>query len=991
MAINLSPGMVAPAVAVFFAAAAHPSPSLSAQADGCVTVAPTVAAANGAGTVSTTVHDAATGRPLAGAIVNWSFGQHAMTGSTDDKGRFVFQLPIADREKGERVLLSLKSNGYARQTIGVTECPGTNPPLALALMPIARFGTVEGQVTNPVTGRGIPNATIAILIDNYPALGLSTTTDADGKYAIRQVGFAGDLTIQVTTDFPPCVAPITRKLNVHETKVTENFSLPSVTTGHLRCQSFAGPGAPGSDSDRSPDPPDDPPPLADSGIQWQIATSDAILVDDANNVWNSGHINDILKRGPTEALVASDTSGVWSVTWNSTTGFALPLSTDWNSIVMTSLAQGPDGTDHVYAGTVATNFGPPGVLWETDTSVAFPLLKWVPHSTKCGNINHILVINEFRRIVLACSNGLFWSPIPAAPAAHGAYNWQPAQPAPNLPLPTNWARLAKGPGWGSPTAPPTEGTIVASAWGGLAGGIIPGQLIDWGRWSNGQLVMNGASVPAPPPNLNLPVGRSDLAACPPDPNTMYATASASGDLAAVWKSADGGQSWGLVTLPPHGAPPNATGHQGEYDQALAVSSDPQAQCNTVAIGWTYSTFVSFDGGNSWPAQWALNHVNNGPHLHDDTHALLFDPTDPHTLWIGSDGGLASASNVLNNGSPTVASYYNEHLWDLQFYHTAPSFHTSNLVAGPLQDNGVVWSVLPNWWTGLVGGDGAQSRFAGVGGPPTAAGPPGADTLVWSQPPCCSAPQWQQSAWNGSFSPNSTIPVADNNSPRDPAGLPGGPNWDVRSPSYSNTAGELMYIVAGLGSQAYGLFANPDGSDLHWETIGSINAAENVNAVSSRDGNVVFIGTDKGNICQLTQPYPGGPCVNFTIDQPQNGSITSINGLLEFFPSIGFAAASGTPAGSVLTFAGQSWQVAGGGLPTNLPFVSIDGPDLTSIFAASQNQVFVTHDLGASWLTASDGLPTVAQANEIHYVLQPDNTQYMYLSAYGWSMFRASLP
>ena len=120
---------------------------------------------------------------------------------------------------------------------------------------------------------------------------------------LGKVGFAGDLTIQVTTDFPPCVAPITRKLNVHETKVTENFSLPLVTTGHLRCQSFTGPGAPGSDSDRSPDPPDDPPPLADSGIQWQIATSDAILVDDANNVWNSGHINDILKRGPTEALV----------------------------------------------------------------------------------------------------------------------------------------------------------------------------------------------------------------------------------------------------------------------------------------------------------------------------------------------------------------------------------------------------------------------------------------------------------------------------------------------------------------------------------------------------------------------------------------------------------------------------------------------------------------------------------------------------------------
>ena len=173
MTIKLSPEMVVAAI-IFFAAAVHSSSSVSAPADRCLAIAPTVAAANGTGTVSTTVHDAATGRPLAGAIINWSFGQHAMTGSTDDKGRFVFQLPIADREKGDRVLLTLKSNGYASQTIGVRECPGINPPLALALMPIARFGTVEGQVTNPATGRGIPNATIAILMDKYPAVGLST-------------------------------------------------------------------------------------------------------------------------------------------------------------------------------------------------------------------------------------------------------------------------------------------------------------------------------------------------------------------------------------------------------------------------------------------------------------------------------------------------------------------------------------------------------------------------------------------------------------------------------------------------------------------------------------------------------------------------------------------------------------------------------------------------------------------------------------------------
>jgi len=54
-------------------------------------------------------------------------------------------------------------------------------------------------------------------------------------------------------------------------------------------------------------------------------------------------------------------------------------------------------------------------------------------------------------------------------------------------------------------------------------------------------------------------------------------------------------------------------------------------------------------------------------------------------------------------------------------------------------------------------------------------------------------------------------------------------------------------------------------------------------------------------------------------------------------------------------------------------------------------VFMTQNLGSTWLTASDGLPKVANGIELHYALQPDGSQFMYLATYGWSMFRASLP
>jgi len=844
----------------------HPFQGKVRRADRCAGRPQATAAA--LGTVSTTVRDATTDQPVLGALVKWSFSEHgsrrgkrrrtssssAMTGSTDNRGRFAIQFPVADRKNGETARLTIERNGYSQLTTSVRVCPATNCALALMLTPAEKFGTVEGQVTDPATGRGIPNANIAILIGRFPQIGLSATTGPDGKYAIRHVGFFSGLTLQATLTSPPCVSPITRRLDVHQSTVIENFSLPVSTSIRWRCEPLESgdlssgatavelreaPGTPlelatqpgnvaGSGGNRKvawPEisrrkpvpagPAHDPPLPDDSSIQWQPATVDAIQGSDTLNTWNSGHINDILKIGPFEALVASQTGGVWSLEFeNQSNAGAIPLSTGWGSTAMTSLAQGPDGVNHVYAGTYDSGLGNPGgVLWETDTSAGLPLLSWVAHTTNCTNINHVLVIAEFRRVVLACDTGVWWSTIPSAPAAHGAYDWQAAQPGsgviPGL-LQGGFGRLAKAPGWGAAGGPPTEGTIAVSA----SVGTAPEQFMYWGGWTNGQLVLNVAYVDTGlvDPSAPVPFGRSTLAACPLDPHTMYAVAADASnvDVAAVWQSSDGGQNWAMVNLPPSG-----TGGQGWYNQALAVSP---ADCNTFAVGWEYATFVSFDGGNSYPM--TLNGVASGCsanvcQLHDDYHALLFDPGDPQTLWIGTDGGLASAGGVVNNGTPTFASFYNEHLWDLQFYHTAPSFRAANLVAGPLQDNAVVWSVLPNSWTRLPGssGDGAYTEFAGVAPTSSSGGPPGSnDSLVWDDH---TAPA-QQSIWNGGFSPNPpTIPVSDAQNSRDPVGLPESPNWNVRSPSYSNTAGELMYLVKGVNSNVYGLFANSDGSDLHW--------------------------------------------------------------------------------------------------------------------------------------------------------------------------------
>ena len=197
---------------------------------------------------------------------------------------------------------------------------------------------------------------------------------------------------------------------------------------------------------------------------------------------------------------------------------------------------------------------------ETDTT--WPLrMYWrrVDPKPPCGSIWKILVINEVRRIVLACDNGLYWSQIPPAPSAQGTYSWIDATPATikagasssgstsntGIQAGAPFFGLAKGPGWTNGS----EGTIAAARKGGEA----PGAAMYSGSWSGGKLLFGSSNVDQGPETLVLPMGRTSLAACAADPKTMFAVASSESghSMVGVWKSTDGGQNWIMVPMPPN--------------------------------------------------------------------------------------------------------------------------------------------------------------------------------------------------------------------------------------------------------------------------------------------------------------------------------------------------------------------------------------------------------------------------------------------------------
>lgn len=210
---------------------------------------------------------------------------------------------------------------------------------------------------------------------------------------------------------------------------------------------------------------------------------------------------------------------------------------------------------------------------------------------------------------------------------------------------------------------------------------------------------------------------------------MYAAAAGAGDgaqnLLGVLRSDDGGRNW-IKTGDSLSTKLNyahnllsSTGNQGNgWNNCIECSA---VNPDVVLLGWrTAGPFVSEDGA----ATWELKHDDTDTsELHSDIHAVRFDKNDPsgQRFFVASDGGVAVTADLGNS----ISSSINSQLADLQFQ-SMPArqfdgfFHASpvnrGIVAGGLQDNGVVWAnVAENqMWQMLVGGDGYRAVFLKTG-------------------------------------------------------------------------------------------------------------------------------------------------------------------------------------------------------------------------------------------------------------------------------------
>ncbi|HXO26655.1 MAG TPA: glycosyl hydrolase [Thermoanaerobaculia bacterium] len=252
--------------------------------------------------------------------------------------------------------------------------------------------------------------------------------------------------------------------------------------------------------------------------------------------------------------------------------------------------------------------------------------------------------------------------------------------------------------------------------------------------------------------VNPGTGCSDLAMDPQEPRILYAgmwqfrrypwAFSSGGPGSGLYKSTDGGETWRPLT---RGLP---AGQKGRIAVAIAPSRsavvyalvesrntalyrsddtgeswtevnsafnlqvrpfyfariviDP-ADFNTIYKPGLFLT-VSTDGGKTFGSPFSGNGVANGPH--SDHHALWINPKDPHQMLLGTDGGV-------------YLSVDRAHTWRFlkalpvsQFYEVSYDMAQPYNVYGGLQDNGSwmgpsrgVSGIMNKQWRNIGNGDG----------------------------------------------------------------------------------------------------------------------------------------------------------------------------------------------------------------------------------------------------------------------------------------------
>lgn len=437
------------------------------------------------------------------------------------------------------------------------------------------------------------------------------------------------------------------------------------------------------------------------------------------------------------------------------------------------------------------------------------------------------------------------------------------------------------------------------------------------------------------------VGRMGIAISASNPEILYTTiARTNGTFAGVYKSSNNGDTW---TLSSGNGDPGYSGFGWWFGQIRVHPETPDHIFN-LGVGWIQSS----DTGASW------SEVSN--YLHADYHAFYIHPANPDFQVVGNDGGIF----ISTNGG---ASWKARPIPITQFYASEIDFQNPTLFSGGAQDNGT-WASINggiNNWQQIYGGDGfvtlvnpqdntvvyAESQYGGFSGSNGATAPL-ASRYNWNTPYI--------------FDPNNPD-ILYFGAEKLFKSSDGGLQWTAISPDLSNG-------ISGTGGAVYG-------------TITTI-------AASSLDSNIVFAGTDDGNVWVTANG--GGNWSKISDNLPKRWVTKIVADLWD--AQTAYVCLSGFRHNDAMvhvyktTDLGQTWVSAAGNLP-DVPVndLILDPLDPAQWFLATDAGIFSSSDAGATWMPANNGLPIVPVLDLTFH----SPTRTLVAATYGRSMYKTTVP
>ncbi|MEY8780158.1 hypothetical protein AB9K32_06995 [Allomuricauda sp. XS_ASV26] len=520
-------------------------------------------------------------------------------------------------------------------------------------------------------------------------------------------------------------------------------------------------------------------------------------------------------------------------------------------------------------------------------------------------------------------------------------------------------------------------------------------------------------------------GCADLAMDPTDPNVLYASMwefrrtgwsfESGGDKSALYKSTDGGKTWNKIH---NGFPKGKLGRlaiavapsnpkvlytviEAEKDErkGLYRSNDAGAsweqlnndfgitvrpfyfsrivvdpQNEDVVVKGGLSGSISRDGGKTF---------KNLGNMHSDIHDIVFSIKDSDIMYVGTDGGVYRTWD----GGTTMEIVENLPL--SQFYHISVDDAEPYNIYGGLQDNGSWWGpssspggVEARDWNSVGAGDGFRVLKHPTK-PIIYSEMQGAEN-VWRidterqltktiQP--LPASEDQKLRWNW----NAPMAISTHQPDRFYMGSQYlhksedmGDTWQIISPDLTtNDPAKQNQEDSG------GLSMDNSGAENH-TTIFTI-------AESAVDENVIWVGTDDGNV-QVTQD--GGKTWTNTVANipglPKNTWCYHIEASV-FDKGTAYAVFDGhtmndmTPYAYKTTDFGKTWTSVISddvvGFARNIQ-EDYENPDL--LFLGTEFGLYITMDGGKNWKKFTNNMPSVA----VHYIELHKKTNDLVMGTHG---------